>query len=493
MLRGARYDQAGLNRAWQAVLLNQFHDILPGSHIEKGFTDAVEAYRQAFDRLDEIKAKALRAIGGARAAAGRQLAIFNSLLWPRAATLELAPAPGVPCDSDGIPLPCQTVSTESGRKLLVQVPAIPAGGFRAIRFEKSAKAPAQRPLRVDAGRLENEHIRLRLDKNGEIVSLYDKTARRECIARGEKANRFQLFEDNPGKYDAWDIARQYEKRRWDIVAAESVRVVESGPLRATIEVTKRFSKSVLRQRFSLEAGARWVDSTLWLDWHEDFRLLKVAFPVNVSAKKAAYQIPYGVIERSTCDANRWDKAKFEAPAQMWVDLSERTHGFSLINDCKYGFDIKGHVIRMTLLKAPKFPNPKSDRHEHTLAFRLYPHAGGWREGETWQQAQAFNTPPTVMALRRGQALPAPLLAWQGRSIVQLEACKKAEDSNDVIVRLREVCGESAAGLLKLGFTAARVVETNMIEDEIRSLNIKGRNLRLRLKPHQVLTLKIRPA
>ncbi|MBU0676616.1 MAG: hypothetical protein KJ626_00735 [Verrucomicrobia bacterium] len=494
---GATYQQADINAAWEAVLINQFHDILPGSHVPKGFKDAVADYEQALKGVAKVKRTALNRIAGAgtHRTSKKRLA-FNSLLWDRKATIELdGDGKMQVCDSLGNRLPTQTIGNG---KILVQVGNVPSCGYETLTLSAASGAASEDAKGVMASetKLENEFIRLELDANGEIKSLFDKRTRRQIIQRGQRGNRYQLFEDNPGKYDAWDIARVYEKRRWDITEASSVRLVEKGPLRGAIEVTKTFSRSVLKQTYLLEKGRPWVDCRVWIDWREDYRLLKVAFPLSVRSRKASYHIPYGTIERSTGEENSWEKAKFEVPALMWADLSDRSGGLSLINDCKHGYDVKGNVMRLTLLKASKFPNPQADRHEHTLGFRLYPHADDWRKGGTWQAAQDFNTPLAItVAAKHPPADPArfSFLDWDGKRVVQLEAWKQAEDGDEHIVRVREIFGRTSEGSLKLPFSAARVVETNLLEDEIKSSRQKGRTLKVSLKPHEVKTFRITPS
>lgn len=492
-LRGGTYDQESLNQIWELVLINQFHDILPGSHITKGFTDAVEDYARAFQLMDQVKSQVGRSLASGTRRKDGPVEVCNSLLWDRPATLllETEGAEGA-CLSDGTALPAQVVEKDGARALLVQMPDVPSCGARMVKLSAANAAPVSEELSVSKTLLENRFLRVKLDANGEIKSLYDKTEEREYIEEGQTGNRYQLFEDKPGKYDAWDIARVYEKRRWDVTKADSIEILENGPVRVVVEVCKHFSKSRIRQRYLLEAGARWLDAEVWIDWHEDFRLLKLAFPLNVHADKASYHVPYGTIERAARNPDRWDEAKFEAAAQMWADLSEKTHGLSLINDCKYGYDIRENVMRLTLLKAPKYPNPESDRHEHSFSFRLYPHPQGWREAGTWALAQSFNTPVTLLPAKVDAEAMASMLAWEGSSLLQLEAWKQAEDSPDFVIRLREVYGQPAKGRLLTGFRMDKVSEANMLEQPTKKLRTAKQHIDLELTPNQALTLLVKP-
>jgi alpha-mannosidase len=500
-LQGAPDDKAALDACWNTILVNQFHDILPGSHIEKGFTDAVAAYQECLAALDGLTARGAEALARniARPAGRRAAVVFNALLWPRQAELLLAPdaGPGV-ADADGNPLPTQVVDHFGEPRLLASVP-LPACGYAVLSLLDDAPAPAPAAaapaVAVTPRTLENRHLRLTLDDQGEMLSLFDKQAGREVLVPGTRGCRYQMFEDDPGKYNAWDIAKVYEKRAWHLAEAVSIAVVDRGPLRASIRVERRFSQSRLTHTYILDADAAWVDCDIWVDWHEENKLLKLAVDVDVLADRATYHIPYGFIERPTHRDTSWDQAKFEVSAHTFADLSEAGYGFALINDCKYGYDVCGKTMRLTLLKASTFPNPKADRHEHTLGIRLYPHRGDWRQGRVWETALGFNAPPACHLL--GEASPAApaslppqasFLAWEGESTIQLEAWKRAEDDDGHILRFREALGASARGTLRLPFVATKAFICNHIEDKERPLAVDGDRVELAFSPCQVVTL-----
>ena len=235
--------------------------------------------------------------------------------------------------------------------------------------------------------LENALLRVELNAAGDIVRIYDKANRREVLPAGAVANQFQAFEDRPKDWDAWDVDIFYDDRMWLAEPAEAIRVVEAGPLRATLEIKRRILHSAYTQRISLAAGSPRLDIATTIDWRERHILLKVAFPVDILAPAATYEIQYGNVQRPTHRNTSWDWARFETCAQKWADLSEGGYGVSLLNDCKYGHDIGGtnhrygNVMRLSLLRSPTYPDPEADQGEHRFIYSLLPHAGGWETGD----------------------------------------------------------------------------------------------------------------
>jgi alpha-mannosidase len=345
--------------------------------------------------------------------------------------------------------------------LLVDVPNVPGVGCEVLYAADKAPATGQTAatatsLRATTRLLENRFFRLRFNARGEITSLFDKRAGREVLAPGERGNVFQLFEDKPGLYDAWDIVAQYREKSWDISPVERIGVVERGPVRAALRLEKRFFQSRLVQTIIVYDRLPRIDFETWVDWREHNRLLKVCFPVRVLARRATYDLSYGSIQRPTSRNTSWEQAKFEVCGHQWADLSEAGYGVSLLNDCKYGHDIEGHRMRLSLLRGPIRPDPDSDQGEHEFTYSLFPHAGSWQEGGTVREAQALNSPLlAVPAARRGRppegagprrkggpgsvAPGRPMVSVEGEGVF-LGALKPAEDGGGFIVRLVEVHG-----------------------------------------------------
>jgi alpha-mannosidase len=316
-------------------------------------------------------------------------------------------------------------------------------------------------------------------------------------------NQFQAFEDRPQNWDAWDIDIYYDDRMWLAEPASSIELVEAGPLRATIEVRRRILNSQVVQRISLAHRSLRLDFQTTVDWQERHILLKVAFPVNILSPVATYEIQWGNVERPTHRNTSWDWARFEAPAHKWVDLSEGGYGISLLNDCKYGHDIQGNVLRLTLLRSPTDPDPRADLGEHHFGYSLLPHSGGWEE-QTVAQAYALNDPllvePSGAVASEGKRPEEQPDTWKGNSLafvgvdapnVVVETIKKAEDGQGLIVRLYESQRKRGRFTLSTAFRLTEAWRTNLLEENQERLEVSGRRLELEIKPYQIVTLRLR--
>jgi alpha-mannosidase len=346
--------------------------------------------------------------------------------------------------------------------------------------------------------LENDLLRVEFNAHGDIIRIYDRANRREVLSPGAIANQFQAFEDRPRVPDAWDVDIYYDDRVWQAEAASSVQVVESGPLRATLEVRRRVLDSEVVQRISLAYNSPRLDFATTVHWRERHIMLKVAFPVDILSPVATYEIQWGNVQRPTHRNTSWDWARFETCAQKWVDLSEGGYGVSLLNDCKYGHDVQQNVIRLTLLRSPADPDREADLGEHRFTYSLLPHEGGWN-ALTVSQAYALNDPPLVWA-RDGGRSDSVLPATGHSSFVRvdqpnvvIETIKQAEDGRGLIVRLYESQRRRGPFVLTAGFPLGAAWRTNLLEEDQEPLDTEGHSLRYHIRPYQILTLRLLPA
>lgn len=491
-----RYPDMELREVWRVVCLNQFHDIIPGSSIASVYEESLTQYAQVRTDLEKFKQEALEAI---RENIGGDLLVVNPTSFTRsdlALWQSQLPEGMVPTHA-GETLPTQRV--EDG--LLMALEELPPYSVKPLKLAapSTPDQPATNVLDVSPTQLENEHLRVELDADGDIVRIYDKVAHREVLPDGTVANQFQAFEDRPKMWDAWDIDIYYDDRMWLAEPAESVRVVESGPLRAALEIKRQILHSTFTQRISLAYNSRCLDFHTTIDWQERHILLKVAFPVEVFSPQAAYEIQWGCVQRPTHRNTSWDWARFETCAQKWVDLSEGGYGVSLINDCKYGHDIHGQVLRLSLLRGSTLPDPGADLGEHHFSYSLFPHQGGLDEA-TAAAAYAFNDPLIVYTPREiSESLPdrniesAPysLVSCQSPNLI-IETVKWAEDGQGLIVRLYEFQRKRGPIVILTGFPLAAAWETNLLEENQRSLEIEEDKLRLQVRPYQIITLRLVP-
>ena len=511
---GRVYPAQDLDRGWKDLLFEDFHDIFPGSGIAVNYADAIRTL-ESVDRVGEgILHGSLEEIATRVNTAGRgvPVIVFNPLAWPRTEVVEVAaqlpsPAANVQVfDSTGKAIPAQMIrmdeSTQQAHLLLSA--ATPSLGYATFYVRGAAKAvSAVSEVKATEHSLENSLVRLTLDPaTGCITSLLDKHSNSEILAPAETdtggprnatcGNLLQAFRDKPKEWDAWNIDADFEKEHWDIDKADEVKLVESGPLRAVLRVKKHFQHSSFVQDITITAGSPRVDVNMSADWNEKHVLLKVAFPLSAHNDNATFEIPYGSIERPTTRNTPAEQAKFEVPAVHWADLSDAKHGFSLLNDCKYGYDAKGNVLRLSLLRSPEWPDPHADEGHHEFTYALYPHAGNWREAHTVQQGYELNYPLLTIAVANHQGLlPAShsFLSLEGENVV-LTALKKAEESDDLIVRFYEWAGKEADVRLHFSSGIESASETNLIEDLGGPLAVQGASVTVHTKPYEIKTIRV---
>jgi alpha-mannosidase len=520
MLQGRPYPQAGFEQAWKRLLFDHFHDIMPGSGIAVNYLDAKRnledvdhAGREIInDSLVELVAH-INTLGN-----GVPVVVFNSLSWPRSDVVEIEAQLAKPSkyvevvDSTGKVLNSQLLAIDAKThraRLLVQA-EVPALGYRT-NFVRATTRPAvaHSTLQASTGTasastLENEFIRLTIDRQtGCLTSLWDKRAKREALAPAETdsggprnrvcGNLLQTFVDKPKDWDAWNIDADFEKQHTDLDQADEVKLVESGPLRAVIRVKNHFQNSTFVRDMTLYAGVPRVDVKMHADWHEKHILLKVAFPLSVHNDKATFEIPYGSIERPTTRNTPAEQAEFEVPALRWADISDQKHGFSLLNDCKYGYDAKGNVLRLSLLRSPEWPDPHADEGQHEFTYSLYPHGGNWRDALTVRRGYELNYAElAIQADKHEGALAAEhsFIQVQAENVI-LTAVKKAEDDGALIVRFYEWAGKETDVKLHLPLQAQSAWDTDLMERPTADLPVQGDGVMVHTKPYEIKTVRIR--
>ncbi|HXF62692.1 MAG TPA: glycoside hydrolase family 38 C-terminal domain-containing protein, partial [Caldilineaceae bacterium] len=487
---GYAYPHATLRRAWELVCLNQFHDIIPGSSIHAVYEESQQQYGEVRALGEQVRTEALAAIAGQT---GGDLLVVNPTGFARRDLAHWAgplPADRRLVQQDGRPVGVQP--TDGGYWL--DLGELPPYSVTPLRLAAGAPEPQATALTVSPTHLENGLLRVELDETGDITRIYDKQAHRELLPAGERANQFLAFEDRPMDWDAWDVDIFYEDKHWTAAPAESVQVVEMGPLRATLEIRRRILHSPYVQRISLAHHSPQLDVETTIDWRERHVMLKAAFPVDVLSPTATYEIQWGNVQRPTHRNTSWDWARFETCAQKWVDLSEGNYGASLLNDCKYGHDIHHNVMRITLLRSPTVPDPEADQGEHRFAYSLLPHSGPWDE-RTVAAAYALNDPLIVYRVSEPKeiaddALPPSLVTVDAPNVV-IETVKQAEDGAGLIVRLYECRRWRGPVTLAAGFPLAGAWRANLLEENQTVLPVEGRQVTFDLRPYEIVTLRLR--
>ncbi|MFP5327820.1 MAG: alpha-mannosidase, partial [Acidimicrobiia bacterium] len=409
---GSAYPAEELDAAWKTLLLHQFHDIIPGSSIRWVYEDTARDHAAVAEVTDRLIVAALSAVAGSGGSG--EVLVANPLSRARREVIDI----------DGS----------------AAFASAPACGWEVQPVLRDLPGDVA-PVIVGERFMENGLLRVEWDEDGLLTSLVHLPSGREAVAPGERLNVLQVHDDRPNVYDAWDIDAVAYDTITELTGAESVEVVESTPMRGSVRVIRRLGASTIDQTMRLAAGSPRLEFHSVVDWQESHTLLKVAFPLDVHTHRASFEIQYGHVERPTHRNTSWDEARFEVCAHTWADLSEQGFGVALLNDCKYGHDVNGNVMRLTLLRSSTHPDPVADKGRHEFAYALFPHEGDAATGGVIAEAHAFNSPLRTVPAGTGAA------STGARSVVQVEgdgvvvtAVKRADDGEGTIVRCYEAFG-----------------------------------------------------
>jgi len=510
---GRPYPHGGLEDAWREVMFNQFHDILPGSGIRENYIDATKRYETAeklagFELQSSLTTLAHQ-INTRPVRRGQAIVVFNPVSWERSDVVTLRLPDGDSTsyaifDANGKERPSQLVKEDPlRREILFVAENAPSLGYRTYELRKAKPSVFKSDLDISDHTLENRFYRVTIDPDsGWVKGIFDKQNNREVL-KGGHGNELQILEDKPEQWDAWNIgltgARWYPKLR-------SVEMVDKGPIRTVLRVkldylnpaikkefpTKDFPNTFFTQEVILYSGIDRVDFRTDVDWWEDKTMLKVAFPVAVSDSVATYEIPYGHITRSVLDRTKVEKAQIEVSAERWADLSQWDYGVSLLNKSKYGYDIKGNVMRLSLLRSPKWPDPTADRGEHVIEYSIYGHKGRWQEARTLHLGYEYNMPliPVLVAPGGGKLRTTDSFVRCEPEDVILTLVKKAEDSDAWVLQFYEGSGKESTASITLPRVPKRVLMSNFLEEDGSPVPFKGEKVPVKLAKNQVVTLKV---
>ncbi|MES2393868.1 MAG: glycoside hydrolase family 38 C-terminal domain-containing protein, partial [Acidobacteriota bacterium] len=506
-LTGQPYPGNELNDAWKKVLFNEFHDLAAGSGIADIYKDAHQDFRDVRLATNQANTQALATLSSyidTQTPDGSvPLLVFNSMAWKRTGLVEAhvqLPTASKSIsihDAAGRALPLQvlhhTAATNSF-DVLLRIDGMPALGYEKLIASPASTSLTSSQLKVTATSLENEYLRVVVDAaTGCITSLFDKHSHFDSIAAGGCGNQLQAFHDLPKAWDAWNIDADLDTKPFDLGLARNVQLVESGPLRSIIRVTHSTAASKFVQDITLYAGIDRVDVSNNIDWHEQHILLKAAFPLAASSPKATYEIPFGSIQRPTTRNNSFESAMFEVPAIRWADLGDAAHGFSLLNSSKYGYDAKGNVLRLTLLRSTKMPDPDADQGLQHFVYALYPHAGSWQSALTEREGWDFNYPLVAQQTERhsGSLPPAHSFVEVSPANIVLTAMKKAEDSDALILRFYEWAGQPTNVTLRLPHNVATASSVNLMEQpDPTPVSIDGDTATTAVTPYSIDSIKV---
>ncbi len=475
-LYGAPRAQERLNEGWKYVLLNQFHDTLPGTHKPACVSDIERDYQAAFAIGEKVRSEALTFIMehlDLESAATCDLLLFNTLSWERSGLIDVAHNPHASSiQFDGVEL--HPIQHYNGRTW-VNVPALPSMGWSVATFSEVV-LEVENAIQFAENEIVSLFYKIELDENGNLASIWDQENDREVLSA--PGNAFQVYEDNPGfKFNAWDIAYHLEEYSYPVRQTESWRLKANGPLFAVFTSRWQVLDSTIEQEMWLYANDPRIDFQTSVEWQNSQKLMKVAFPLQVRARFATYDLPFGNIERATHRNTSWEQAKFEVCGHKWVDMSEGNYGVALLNDCKYGYDAKENVLRLSLLRSPIRPDGQSDIGSHQFTYALLPHAGGWRQAQVDRHAYELNIPPIAAEILldrhvTGSIVPArqSVLEVASPSLI-VEAIKQAEDSDALVLRTFDSHGSHSKSSFACAASIADVVETDLLEENPESVEL----------------------
>ena len=476
VLHGHTYPRDDLRRLWQDVLLNQFHDIIPGSSIARVYEQAEEMYDGVLSAAKDLTDRAARKL--LRASRDR-LTVFNSLSWDRTALVPLPAAYEGARDEAGNALPVQLIDGTPH----AEVTDIPSCGW--VTIKRGPARQERNTLKASTRLLENEFLRVRINTLGEVTGIYDKASKRELAAA--PCNSLHMYKDVPTAFDAWDINSMYKLSPVDITGPTDITVKEEGPLAAALRVVRTLHNSRLEQTIRLRRGSRRLDFITTVDWQEKHKLLKVNFPVNLRSDEAIHEIQFGHLSRPTHASNQLDADRFEVCNQKWTALSENSHGVAVMNDCKYGVSVEENSINLTLLKSPVAPDMHADRGKQEFTYSFYAWNGSFADSPLVREAYELNVPVRTLP---GAGERTSLLRVDAPNII-IETVKGAEDdSGDVIVRLYESKRMHTDCTLKTGLPAASAALTNMIEDTAQPARLRNGSIKLTFRPFEIKTVRL---
>ncbi len=487
------YPYADITGAWQKVMLNQFHDTISGTDIQPATDDALKLYDEVLRVADTRTGEILNALAGNidSRGAGIPIVVFNPLSWSRTGPVEfemmLKSLPGAVrlADPEGKILTAQIVShayDTAGSwyrvKAVFLATGVPSLGYTCYHAEPVAAAgPPDGAIRVDKNSMENEFFSIAFDSHtGHLTSIHDKRHNREVLRRPLKGNVIQIIEDY-GDSEGFlrnergeiDTHHTWTGKTQDVDSHENIEIIESGPVRGILRLKRKFGLARFIQDIKIYSGVPRIDFELVIDWNGSNKMVKVAFPVNVNASSSTYEIPYGTIERPNTGE--------EFPAQKWIDISDGTCGVSLLNNCRYGHDVREGIMRLSVLRSPSQPAFATDeRGLHVVGYSLYPHGGSWREAEVMRRGYEFNYP--MLCLTTGThngSLPS------SHSFISIETdnaiisvLKKAEYSDDLILRFFETEGTSSVAKIQANLPFDAVHAVDLLENDIAEITTAGR-------------------
>ncbi|MDY4212843.1 MAG: glycoside hydrolase family 38 C-terminal domain-containing protein, partial [Eubacteriales bacterium] len=460
--QNGKYDKKTIDKTWKTALLNQFHDVIPGSSVHDVYDDVFKMYEAAqndiktviSDRIDELAQN----IKGEN-----KIVVFN----PNGFEM-----------TDVIKCGDKYITAEN----------IPSMGWNVIDNTDEVCT-----VKVENKAIENKFYKVIFDDDFDIISIYDKRNEREVIKSGQKANEIIMYEDLPYSYDAWDVSVYHKDKKYKIDEVVSYKPICEGA-RAGFEIVKRFRNSTITQKIYLYNELDRIDFDTVIDWHLRHIIVKAAFPVDVNTNKATYEIQFGNIERNHTENTSWDVAKFETCAHKWADISDNGYGMALMNDCKYGHSVvDDSTIQLSLLRSGNSSSEEvNDQGEHIMSYSIIPHSGNYIDADIVKKAYAFNNPMIAKEINNSDgelAQSFSLIKTDSENII-IDTVKKAENNDNVIFRLYESQNKKGRAKLKFGVDIKKLYLCDLLENIEKEIEIKDNTAEIDVNNFEIITLMV---
>ncbi|MCK5812428.1 MAG: alpha-mannosidase [Clostridiales bacterium] len=485
------YPKERLNDNWKVILLNQFHDILPGSSIKEVYDVTKVEYEEILSNGHEMLNDSIDKIAILAGSKKKSCVVFNQLSFERTDIVAIKTNEYFThaTDSDGKKIAGQLKEGDNGNIFYFDA-TIPSMGYKV--YELSSEKEIKGDMFVDLQTMENDFLKITFNNDMNMTSIFDKVNNREVLPNGQVGNQLIVYEDKPYAWDAWDVNIYYKDKFWLVNDVEKVEVIEQGPIRSGLRIRRRFLQSVIEQKIYLYKSNGRIDLETYIDWKQHDLFVKVTFPIDVNASKATYDIQFGNVERPTHNNTSWDYARFEVCAHKWADLSDEGYGVSLLNDSKYGYDIKDQQMSLSLLKSPTSPNPDADREEHFFTYSIYPHKDTFRQADTINQAYQLNCPLISCYVEKGKnKLPSDYsFITIDKENVIIETVKKCEYDSDLIIRVYEAYNKKTNIKFTLANKIDKVYDCDLLENIEKEISHKITTFTDVIKPYEIKTYKV---
>ncbi|PPA70466.1 alpha-mannosidase [Jeotgalibacillus proteolyticus] len=481
------YPAEVLKKGWKLVLLNQFHDIIPGSSITEVYEDAHRDYETAASMKDEvISAQEHHIIKGEETS-------WSYSHPHQYETPQLLVVPGGK-DShaghfqlDGEDLVSQKLTNGDHLVLVKETKPFTYQTINAVDHEDD-KAESLSEINLEKRIWDTPYYTISWNENGQLTSMFDKEEKREIIESGKAGNVFKLYEDKPLAHDAWDIDLFYQEKSASIDFLKECTILENGPLQTTVSLVWSSPQAEIVQQIHSYSHTKRIDFETDVTWTARQQLLKVEFPVAIRTTEAIYDIQFGNVKRPNHWNTSWDFARFESVGHKWAALAEPYYGISLMNNSKYGYSIKENVLALSLLKGAVHPDPLADIGSHHFVYSIYPFSGQTNKQDVEREVTYLNSPLRVVAGSVHPDFQQSLFSLSSNQVI-LDTIKKAEERDTIILRLHEMEGSRCAVALKSGLKIKQWREVNLMEDEVMTDFSEG-EMTLAFAPYEIKTIEI---